>query len=587
MGPEAGSGQTVRWLAALPGTVPRGIVPLPLVWRLGVANQRALTAAALVAALLAGSASAARAELTPEQTSQAEALVQQFSAREFAARQKAVEELLHMGRDVLPLVRKTLAETKDAEVKLRCEMVVKGLADHLAKLKLVERRITDLGPGKRGRYPKLSPDGTRLAFILTRDAKQILVCNGKEGRPYDEVSHEYVLSPDGKHLAYDAKRGEDELIVHDGKEEGPYEHAGQCVFSPDSRRFAYVFRSRTPLDGRYKCAVMLDGKPSPAYFSAGQPAFSPDSKHFAYRAKRRGKDFVVLDGKEEPHYGETGTKLYFSPDSSRLAYWASHQRKGSTFMVCDGKEGPGFDRFLQPVFSPDSKHLAYQGRRGDRNHMVLDGELGPAYDGIYRLPLFSRDSKRLAYLARRDDKEYFIVCDGKEGPAYQEVGRPVFSADSRHLAYVGSRGDRYFIVRDGKEQPTRWRVAAGPWFSPDSRRLVYVASKWARGKIPHEIGRFVVCDGKTGPMLPFVGFRGFSPDSRHIVTIARRERRWFLRIDGIEGPPHDWIMIPRHHSRTPGKFRYVVGDGNEAHLVETDWPKDLYWTNGLRSPKPE
>ena len=74
--------------------------------------------------LLIGFGRAASADLTPEKTRQAEALIQQFSDKQFAVRQKAVEELVAMGPDVLPLVRKTLAETKDNEVKLRCQMVI-------------------------------------------------------------------------------------------------------------------------------------------------------------------------------------------------------------------------------------------------------------------------------------------------------------------------------------------------------------------------------------------------------------------------------------------------------------------------------
>ena len=70
---------------------------------------------------------AARGDLTPEETRKAQALIGQFSARRFAVRQKAVNDLVAMGRDVLPLVKKTLAETTDGEVKLRCEMVIETL----------------------------------------------------------------------------------------------------------------------------------------------------------------------------------------------------------------------------------------------------------------------------------------------------------------------------------------------------------------------------------------------------------------------------------------------------------------------------
>jgi len=68
------------------------------------------------------------AELTPGQKLAAEALIKQFSAREFTVRQQAVDRLIALGPDVVPLVQKTLAETYDAEVKLRCQMVLSGIA---------------------------------------------------------------------------------------------------------------------------------------------------------------------------------------------------------------------------------------------------------------------------------------------------------------------------------------------------------------------------------------------------------------------------------------------------------------------------
>ena len=89
--------------------------------------MRRLCAPMTVAVLLA-LASAVEAELTPAQTNEAEALIRQLAAREFAVRQKAVRDLVAMGPDVLPLVKKTLGETDDGEVRLRCEMVIKALA---------------------------------------------------------------------------------------------------------------------------------------------------------------------------------------------------------------------------------------------------------------------------------------------------------------------------------------------------------------------------------------------------------------------------------------------------------------------------
>jgi hypothetical protein len=74
-------------------------------------------------------AASSHAALSPEQAARANLLVGRFTARDFASRQSAVHELVRMGPDVIPLVRKTLEATADNEVKLRCEMVLKGIRE--------------------------------------------------------------------------------------------------------------------------------------------------------------------------------------------------------------------------------------------------------------------------------------------------------------------------------------------------------------------------------------------------------------------------------------------------------------------------
>ncbi len=82
---------------------------------------------AVTAVVLAFASASTFATLTPGQKMAAEALVKQFTAPEFAARQQAVDRLVEMGVDVAPVVKDALAKTLDNEVKLRCEMVLKAL----------------------------------------------------------------------------------------------------------------------------------------------------------------------------------------------------------------------------------------------------------------------------------------------------------------------------------------------------------------------------------------------------------------------------------------------------------------------------
>lgn len=90
-------------------------------------KRRTILLAVVLAALM-GLSVPASAALSAGQKLAAEALVKQFSHRDFAVREQAVNRLVALGVDVVPVVKKALAETTDNEVKLRCEMVLKAIA---------------------------------------------------------------------------------------------------------------------------------------------------------------------------------------------------------------------------------------------------------------------------------------------------------------------------------------------------------------------------------------------------------------------------------------------------------------------------
>ena len=112
----------------------------------------------------------------------------------------------------------------------------------------------------------------------------------------------------------------------DGEEGKEYDGVLDLVFSPDSKRFAYVVAVRGG-----KMFAVVDGVEGKEYdgIGIGSPTFSPDSERVAYLAVRGGKGFVVVDGEEGKEYDgfPRDSRLVF--DSPRLL--RASARRGMEF----------------------------------------------------------------------------------------------------------------------------------------------------------------------------------------------------------------------------------------------------------------
>lgn len=569
--------------------------------------------------------SAAAAELTRDQRAAAQALIAEFAAPEFEVRQQAVRKLIDMGPDVVPLVKAELARTNDAEVKLRCEMVLQVLGGEAgAGRRLVEKVVREFGPA-----PPLdavwytTSDGEGLAWVV-RLGKKVLVChNGVRGPEYDEGGADrgaIALSADGKHIAYAGKREDKQRIVHDGVEGPEFDEVRDpCFWGGDRLTYAAVKdRSRF---------IVRDGRVSPAYEAMDSfPHLSPDRRHVWSMAMRGGKAFVVVDGVDGPPH--TGLQLDWNPPKPRYlaregeelwlfeANWPDeHPDKPGTIVerklkslgrcppegvnvgryggmegACfvdrrDGKKsvvtfnGREIGTYEDTNFvavSRDGKRFAFSAKRGNRWFAVVDGREGPEWDGV-RGMVFSKDGSRLGYVGVRDGRHYPVV-DGKEGSAWDEIRGGKFSPDGRHAAYVAKRDGRFHVVLDGRESPDYDRE---PWvdFTEDGAHCLYSARRDQRG--------FVVCDGLRGAQYDEANAPRFSDDGKHLVYAARRGGQVLVVVDGIEGPPHAHVRFPTLSGPWSARaVRYYASDGGQMRLVEVDWPKDLDWSNGLKPLEP-
>ena len=496
-----------------------------------------------VGAVLALSA-AASAALTPEQETLAGRLIRDFTAAEFAVRQAAVDKLVAMGPDVLPLIKKTLAATKDAEVLLRCEMVVKAFG---APSQLAERPVKDPEPA-----------APPLDYRIARgDGKTRMVINGAEGPAYESIGGS-ALSPDGKRLAYCAFRAGEWVVVCDGKESPP---CGKLQprppqFTSDSRHVFWVNRDALA------SALVVDGAPGAWHRDLFLPRGSA--------AERLG---CVVQDFDENHLVKAAAVEVEWPATGQAMLVETVRR---TLPVTG-------DMRLKPV--------RYAPRRGEAEVFSTAGKvtLGePPNAQMATAELyFSPFGPAAAWAATGygKDGKATVFFRGREFGGYEDLAgrwRFTFSPDGEHIAFPALHGSHWVAVRDGVEGPA-WVEIEDLTVSPDWKHLAYRAKRemWGEPSI-------LVVDDLISQKRPDVRDIAFSPDSRHVAYVASGRGRQFVVCDGIEAPPHEEIaMNADRRDGASDRLRYSVRDGGGAWTrVEVDWPAALDRTNGLEPLEP-
>src|SRR5438105_2168234 len=225
----------------------------------------------------------------------------------------------------------------------------------------------------------------------------------------------------------------------------------QVSLSPDSRHVGYILSNgggMTVFSGSHVAPkgaqVVIDGKREKAtYCFLFMPVFSEDGRHYAYTAgplpAKGGKMFLVADGREydDGVSGFMTESPRFSPNGQRFAYVATAEPK--KFVVLNGKKDRAYTETGDLIFSPDSKHLAYSAQRDGKWCIVNDGTEGPLYDVVGKsMPIFSPDSKHLAYVAKRAD-QWMLILDGKESPPVEEVYSPRFNPNGNGFAWCAKK----------------------------------------------------------------------------------------------------------------------------------------------------
>jgi len=241
------------------------------------------------------------------------------------------------------------------------------------------------------------------------------------------------------------------------------------------------------------------------------------------------------------------------------------------------QRGKSYDAVVSKiVFSSNGASIAYAAREGEGGFIVTvdrDGNVdeGAPYDWADS-PVFSSDSKKLAYLVRGIVTS-FIVVDGIEGASYDNIGRPVFSPDSQTVSYAAFRGGELYIVHGDVEESKQYNLVTNPFYSPDGQSG-YVGS--LEGK------SFIVVNNKEGKLSDgtIIGTPIFSPDSKTVAYVMQQDEKLTVVVEDTEGmiresKQYDQITfgpkgIPITFSPDSKKIAYGVVENGKSFMVVDD-----------------
>ncbi|HZT46034.1 MAG TPA: S9 family peptidase [Gaiellaceae bacterium] len=310
--------------------------------------------------------------------------------------------------------------------------------------------------------PRISPDGSRVAYVVTRVdreandyASAIWVAPLEGGEPTQFTSGEKRdamprWSPDGRRLAFTSTRGDDKAPAA-----------------------LYVI----PAEGG-EAQKLTDLKES-----VDAIAWSPDSRRIAFTARVRDDAYEEED--ERKRLPRRFTRVFHKLDS---VGWTGDRRKHVFVVALDGSEAKqltsGDFEHENPVWSPDGRTIVFDGMRDERwdtslvNRLyAVDADGGEPRaltgdDGSYASPSFSPDGGTIAYHFSPEDGTY---------PHHSQVG--VMNADGSGARLLTESLDRQCAPYPDSREPV--------W---DGQRIVFTVED--RGNV-HAYA--VATDGATPP----------------------------------------------------------------------------------------
>lgn len=265
-----------------------------------------------------------------------------------------------------------------------------------------------------GRFKELKPrdiaisaNGLEVALMGEVESFRDAVWHkGQMGKVYRGMEEDSLtISPDGSRVGYVVKEFSKARAVIDGQDGKVYREVAGITFSPDAKKVAYR------ADTGEKYSLVIDGVEGPGYDGMGFPSFNPDGKSIVVGASLGASQFILVDGQPtiqgvaQKSYAKVSPP-YFSPKGTRLVYLGGTEEKKA--LIDNGVALESLDTAIEQFyFSDDESVLAYLAESGDEEMVLVNGATGNKYETVFTISggsIVFDGAKGLHYLAIKDGK---------------------------------------------------------------------------------------------------------------------------------------------------------------------------------------
>lgn len=364
---------------------------------------------------------------------------------------------------------------------------------------------TGLWDGRWDKVWKLSfgPDGRLSALVSELGAWTMAT----EDTPWEE-SHDFVWSPlvssDGSQIAIAAQDARDYRAILNGSAwEKAFSSLYELTMSPDGKRLAAAVQTVPLQEGEIQkfqsgCfTAAVDGIPwSQNFVNLWDLTFSPDGNKLAAAVRTSLYDYTVaVDGKTwDATFSGIWEPLFLADGS----VWAPVRKNGKWHLVANGNPAwkKSFTQLWHLTPHPSGNSLAAicAPEFGQWTLAIDDNVWKTRFSDMVMDPVFSPDGRHLACIGK-SERGWQVACDDIIWEkTFAMLGKPVFSPDGSHLAVRTEAAGNHVLFVDGKPVTEPVACLWDPIFNEDGTKLL-IRGMGKEGPYAHKIFREVISIG--------------------------------------------------------------------------------------------